>query len=79
MKTTLKLDDQLMRTLKRRAAETGRTMTELVEEALRELLDRRPRPDEAREFRWVPVRGKLRPGIDLNDRDSPLDAMEGRE
>ena len=31
MKTTLNLDDDLMRTLKQRAAETGRTMTEIID------------------------------------------------
>ena len=78
MRTTLNLDDELMRTLKRRAAETGRTMTDLVEEALRELFNR---PSEGRgkgEFRWVTVRGEVRPGIDITDRDSLLEAMEGR-
>lgn len=77
MRTTLNLDDELMRTLKRRAAETGRTMTEMIEEALREMLARPSQGREEREFRWVTVKGKVRPGVDLSDRDSLLDAMEG--
>lgn len=78
MRTTLNLDDQLMRTLKQRAAETGRTMTEMIEEALREMLARPVEPAEPREFSWVTVRGKVRPGIDIADRDSLLGAMEDR-
>lgn len=78
MRTTLNLEDELMRTLKRRAAETGRTMTELIEEAVREMLAQpREQPGE-REFPWVTVRGRVRTGIDITDRDSLLEAMEGR-
>ena len=45
MKTTLQIDDGVMRELKMRAARDGRTMSELVEAALRRLLDERP-PDK---------------------------------
>jgi hypothetical protein len=38
MKTTLEIDAGVMRELKRRAAQEGRTMSELVETALRALL-----------------------------------------
>jgi hypothetical protein len=78
MRTTFNLDDELFRALKKRAAETGRTMTELVDEALREMLARDPGPSEVHEFPWVTIRGKLRPGIDVTDRNSLLEAMEGR-
>lgn len=78
MRTTLNLDDELMRSLKRRAADTGRTMTDLMEEALRDMLSRDPSPEAEGEFRWVTVRGRVQPGVDLTDRDSLLDAMEGR-
>ncbi len=40
MKTTLEIDEGVMRRLKARAAEEGRTMSELVEVALRSLLGR---------------------------------------
>jgi plasmid stability protein len=78
MRTTLNLDDELMRTLKRRAAESGRTMTEMIEEALRAMLARPVKEGPEREFRWVTVKGKIQPGVDVADRDSLLDAMEGR-
>jgi plasmid stability protein len=78
MRTTLNLDDDLMRTLKSRAAETGRTMTELIEEAIREMLAQPREQSGKREFPWVTVQGRVRPGIDITDRDSLLEAMEGR-
>ena len=79
MRTTLNLDDDVMRALKRRAAETGRTLTALVEEALRDML-RRPSRD-ARPFRLklVTVRGRRVPGVDVSDRDALYERMEGRE
>lgn len=41
MKTTLNIDDTVMARLRRESARTGRTMSELVEMALRQLLQRR--------------------------------------
>ena len=41
MKTTLNIDDTVMARLRREAARTGRTMSELVETALRQLLQHR--------------------------------------
>ncbi|MBL8932396.1 MAG: type II toxin-antitoxin system VapB family antitoxin, partial [Kineosporiaceae bacterium] len=38
MRTTLNLDDDLMRLVKQRAAAEGRTVTSLIEEGLRALL-----------------------------------------
>jgi hypothetical protein len=42
MKTTLEVPDHLMRELKARAARDGKTMSELVESALRTLLEEKP-------------------------------------
>jgi plasmid stability protein len=46
MKTTLNIDDTVMKRLREEAARTGRTMSELVESALRQLLQSRPEPVE---------------------------------
>jgi len=40
MRTTLQIDDNLMVQAKKLAAETGRTLTALIEDALREALAR---------------------------------------
>jgi hypothetical protein len=42
MKTTLNISEPVMRRLKEEAARQGKTMSEMVEAALRGLLDRRP-------------------------------------
>lgn len=78
MRTTLDIDDTVLRAAKRRAAETGRTLTAVVEEALRELLRREREPDTGFELQWKPVKGGAQPGVDLTDRDALLDRMEGR-
>lgn len=79
MRTTLNLDDNLMRAVRQRAAHTGRTMTEILELAIRELFDRESKPASDYRFRWVTVRGTAQPAVDLTDRDALLDRMEGRE
>lgn len=78
MRTTLDLDDEVMRSLKRRSADTGRTLTSLVEEALRSMLQRGTRPEPGYRLDWTVVPGGARPGIDLSDRDTLLDIMDGR-
>jgi zona occludens toxin (predicted ATPase) len=76
MRTTLNIDDEIMRLVKRRAVESGRTITELVEHALRrEVSGQQPRASHFI-LRWSAVAGKAQPGIDLTDRDSLYDAME---
>ncbi len=81
MRTTIRLDDRLLADAKRHAAETGRTLTGLIEEALREVLARRhQRPVQ----RPVKERVKLttvggtgaQPGVDLDDGAALLDLMD---
>lgn len=78
MRTTLNLDDDLMRTVKQRAAEQGRTVSSMIELALREALARETRAGRPYRLRWATVRGGLQPGVDLTDRSSLLDRMDGR-
>ena len=78
MRTTLDLDDALLRAVKVRAAESGRTMTSLIEEALRDHLARTDPDAPGVPLRWLVVDGGPRPGVDLADRDALLDLMEDR-
>ena len=78
MRTTLDLDDELMRATKRYAAESGRTLSALIEAALREFLARVHRKRRGYSLQWVVVEGGAQPGVDLTDRDALLDRMEGR-
>jgi hypothetical protein len=75
MKTTLNIDDTVMAELKREAARQGRTMSELVETALRLLLR------SQRKRNTIPALPKFRSGgmlVDIADRDALYQAMEGR-
>ena len=78
MRTTLNLNDDLVKAARQRAAETGRTLTSMLETGLRELLDRESRTERPYSLRWRTVEGGVQPGVDLSDRDSLLDRMEGR-
>lgn len=75
MKTTLQIDDEVMARLRREAARTGRTMSELVESALRLMLGRkRDRPS-------LPTLPSFDSGgalVDVADREALIDAMERR-
>ncbi|HEY7691634.1 MAG TPA: YlcI/YnfO family protein [Gaiellaceae bacterium] len=80
MRTTIRLDDELMRAAKQRAVETGRTLTAVIEDALRQALAQRegsagrsPRLPMSRSA------GTLLPGIDLDDSAALLDLMESTD
>ena len=78
MRTTLNIDDELMKRVKEKAAVTGKTMTQIVEEALlREVAGVAERPASFK-LHWVTAEGPPAPGVDLSDRDSLYDAMEHR-
>jgi plasmid stability protein len=75
MKTTLNIDDKVMADLKREAARQGRTMSELVESALRLLLrSQRKRP----KIVALPTFHGGGAVVDIADRDALYQAMEGR-
>lgn len=80
MRTTIRMDDALLAAAKRHALETGRSLTRLIQDAVIGLLERErgersPRPVS------LPVFGGdgLRPGIDIDDSSTLLDAMEGTD
>jgi ribbon-helix-helix CopG family protein len=72
MKTTLNIDDTVMAELKREAARQGRTMSDLVETALRLLLFSQRKRGKIPKFHSG---GTL---VDVADRDALYHAMEGR-
>ena len=68
-RTTVRLPDDLVRRAKRKAADEGRTLTALIEDGLRRVLNERGPANNANRI-LPPVsaaRGGLMPGIDLND------------
>ena len=75
MRTTISLDDQLAKQVRREAAAQGRSVSAFIAGVLSDALKRRE-PPEATPFRLVTVRGsRPRPGFDL-DRPRDLDTEE---
>ena len=72
MKTTLNIDDTVMADLKREAARQGRTMSELVESALRLLIRSQGKHEKLVPLPTFHSSGAL---VDIADREQ---AMEGR-
>jgi hypothetical protein len=68
-RTTVRLPDDLIRRAKRKAAAEGRSLTSLIEDGLRRVLNERASSGKA--DRVLPpvstATGGLMPGIDLND------------
>jgi hypothetical protein len=77
MRTTVRLDEHLLAEAKKFAAESGRTLTSVLEDALRDTLARRSAKPKRTRVRLKTVKGDgLRPGDDLNDSAALLEAME---
>ncbi len=80
MRTTVDLDEELLREVKRRAAESGRTMSETVQDLLRASLamaharQRRPGRVKLVTFSGQPEPG-LQPGVDLSDNADLLEIL----
>lgn len=75
MKTTLVIDDQIMIRLREEAARQGRTLSALVEAALRRMLEAPASPPD---LPPLPVFHGGRPLVDVADREALYRVMEGR-
>ena len=77
MKTTIRLDDQLLSEAKQLAARTGRTLTAVIEDALREMMSRQQQGAKRAPVRLRTVGGNgLLPGVDLDESAALLDLMD---
>ncbi|MGH2716117.1 MAG: ribbon-helix-helix protein, CopG family [Thermoleophilaceae bacterium] len=77
MRTTVRLDDDLLREAKALAARRGRTLTSLIEDGLREQLlraEESPLRGEIELPTWSG--GQLRPGVDLDDSAATRDLLD---
>lgn len=75
MKTTLNLNDHILRRAKSRARRDGITLTRFVEDALRaSLID--PEPADAFKLELKVVRGHAPPNVDISDRDALYDVLD---
>lgn len=77
MRTTIKIDDELLTAAKAHAVRAGTTLNAVVEDALREAFARRSR--EGRPSVELPTfaGGRVRSGVDLDDSAALLERMEG--
>lgn len=79
VRTTVRLDEGLMRDAKRTAAEQGITLTQLISDALRERVAR-ARGSGRRRRVELPVSragGGVMPGVDLDDSAALLELLDG--
>ncbi len=77
MRTTLNIDDHLYQAAKVKAAKEGKTLTRVVEDALMQHLNP-PEPSKRFRLKVITERGELLPGVNIDDRDSLYEIMEGR-
>ena len=75
MRTTIHIDDHLFAELKKTAADTGRTLTATIQDALCESLYRRRNTERPAVDLPVFHGTGVMPGVDLNDSAVLLDLM----
>ena len=77
MKTTLDLNDEILRRAETQAARDGISLTRFVEEALRTKLVDDSRQDPAFKLDLKTVKGYAPPTVDLSDREALYDVLGG--
>ncbi len=85
MRTTVRIDEELYRAVKERAARAGRTVGEIIEDAIRRSITTQDREPDAQLPRLPAYGGSgVMPGVDLSsnaalrglmDTDEPVDAL----
>lgn len=75
MKTTLNLDDQVLRNAKQQAARDGITLTAFVEQALKARLLQKTEK-VAYSFRPKIVKGSKPPNVDISERDALYEVID---
>ena len=78
MRTTLDIDDAVLREAKKRAADEGGSLTSLIERALRGYLQPPREASKPFRLRLLTKGGRPVAGLDLDDRDALYERMEGR-
>lgn len=80
MRTTINIDPYLLIEVKTQAAQSGRTIGEVIEEALRLAAERRHAAVTGPPAALPVIRvGGLQHGVDLDDSAALLDLMEGAD
>lgn len=78
MRTTVDIDEMVLREAKVRAASSGRTLGQLIDDALRLSFARTLKPSAGGQVELPTYgRGGLLPGVDLDDSAALGDLMDG--
>ena len=78
MRTTLRIDDHLLRLAKEHALRHGKTLTALMEDALRAVIGSKARPLERKRVKLPSFgSGGVLPGVDIASTASLNDIMDG--
>ena len=78
MRTTIRLDEDLLRQAKQRALEGGRTLTSLIEDSLRTTLSLKGASLKKQRAKLPTFRsGGILPGVDLDHTAALYDIMDG--
>ena len=77
MRTTIRLDDQLLADAKTLALQTGQTLSAVMADGLREVLARRDKKGEHKRVKLPRMSGNgLQPGVSIDSNAELLDLME---
>lgn len=77
MRTTIRIDENILTSAKKEAASRHISLTKLIEEALQEKLYLRNRHPARRKVHIITVDGKgLQPGVDIDDSAALLEVLE---
>lgn len=77
MRVTIRLDDELGEEAREMARGTGRSLSAVIEEALRQHLAQQQAPGKGERARLETVKGQgLLPGVDLDESAALLELME---
>lgn len=77
MRTTIRMNDDLLAQAKQAAISSGRTLTAVIEDALRQALSPKKASPKRRRLSLLSAgEGGLRPGVNLDSNADLLDAMD---
>ena len=77
MRTTVRLDDKLLAEAKKLAIDTGRTFTQVLEDALRMALAQQKERKRTKPVKLHTFKGNgLQPGVDLSNNAALADLMD---
>ncbi|HET7167934.1 MAG TPA: CopG family transcriptional regulator [Candidatus Limnocylindrales bacterium] len=80
MRTTVDIDEHVLLEVKTVAATSGRTMSAVIEDAIRQaLIKRHPAPRRPLVTLMTHDGGGLQPGVDLDDTSALLDLMDAHD